>query len=584
MRIAIVDKERCKPEKCSRLCEKICPKNRAGEKCIEIEKYANIDEEICMGCGICVKKCPFDAIQIVNTPEALDEEPIHRFDKNGFVLFRLPFPEEGKVTGLLGKNGLGKTTAIKILSGQLRPNFGKEEESEEWLKKLKEKFRGTELMNFLEKLEKNKLKTVVKPQNIEILRKVEEKVEELFEKCDERCVKSEAIKLLDLKNILQRKLSQLSGGELQRVAIAIAFMREAELYLFDEPSSFLDVKQRLNAGKLIRKLVEEGKSVIVVEHDISLLDFLADRVHIFYGVPNAFGVVSKPYSAKNGINMFLSGYIREENVKIHDSIKFEKLVRKSSCAEELVRFTDLSKSYNGFSLEVERGSVFKGEILGIFGCNGLGKTTFAKMLAGVEKPDKGCVEKNVEISYKPQYLSEMFREEEEKTVEEFLGPKVYSENFRKAFLIPLELEKILHSKIKTLSGGELQRLAICKCLSNEDAEVYLLDEPSAFLDVVQRMRVFSLLQKISEEKEKTVIVIDHDILLLSFADRAMLFSGIPAKQGEARFFETKKALNEFLKELEITFRKDAETGRPRANKPGSQKDEEQKKRGAYFDV
>ena len=577
MRIAVIDKEKCKPEKCSFLCGKVCPKNRAGEKCIELEEKAVIDESICIGCGICIKKCPFEAIEIVNTPEALNEKPVHRFGKNGFVLFRLPFPEEKKVVGLLGKNGLGKSTAIKILSGQLKPNFGKE--SADWIKELKEAFRGTELMNYIEKLEQGEIKTVVKPQQIEILRTLNTTPGELLEKYDERGMKNEVIELLELKDFLQRPLRLLSGGELQRVAIAVAYLREADLYLFDEPSSYLDVKQRLNAGKLIRKLSEEA-SVMVVEHDLSMLDFVADKIHIFYGVPGVFGIVSKPHSVKNGINAFLEGYIKEENVKIHDPVRFEKLCRTESSGETLVKFSEIKKSYNGFELFVEAGEIKQGEILGIFGCNGLGKTTFAKIIAGVEKADSGNIETKIKISYKPQYLEEMF-ENKEITVEELFGTQIYSEAFRKKFIIPLELEKILKSSLKALSGGELQRVAIALCLSKE-ADMYLLDEPSAFLDVVQRMKFFSLLQRFSEESKKPIVVIDHDILLLSFADRAMLFEGIPSKKAYAKFYSTEEALNRFLEKLEITFRRDPETGRPRANKPGSQKDEEQKREGKYF--
>ncbi len=581
VRIAIVDKERCKPEKCSFACGKVCPKNRAGEKCIELEKgKASIDESICIGCALCVKKCPFDAIKIVNTPESLEEKPVHRFGRNGFALFRLPFPEEGKVIGLLGKNGLGKSTAIKILSGQLKPNFGKES-SENWLAELKESFRGTELMNYIEKLEAGELKTVAKPQQIEILRNIDGTPKKLLEKYDERNVSEQAIEVLEMKSFLNREMKKLSGGELQRVAIAIAFCREAELYLFDEPSSYLDVKQRLNAGKLIRVLAQEmGKSVIVVEHDIAMLDFLADKVHIFYGVPGAFGIVSKPYSVRNGINAFLEGYIKEENIRIHQPIKFEKFSRNEVSGDVLIKFTVLEKNYDGFSLEVEEGEIRSNEILGIFGCNGLGKTTFAKIIAGIEKPDKGDVHGEAKISYKPQYVESMF-ENKELTVEEFFGAKVHSETFRKRFLIPLELEHLLKSKISSLSGGELQRVAIAECLSR-DAELYLLDEPSAFLDVVQRMHLFSLLQKFAEESGKAIMLVEHDLLLLSFSDRALFFTGIPAKQGKARFHSTQQALNEFLKEVDITFRMDQETGRPRANKPGSQRDKEQKKKGKYF--
>jgi ATP-binding cassette subfamily E protein 1 len=581
MRIAVIDREKCKPEKCGFTCGKVCPKNRMGEKCITLEEHVEIDEGLCIGCGICVKKCPFEAIQIVNTPEALEESPIHRFGKNGFVLFRLPFPVEGEVVGLLGKNGLGKTTALKILAGQLKPNFG-EETSENWLEKLEKIFRGTELQKYLEKLEKGEVKTVTKPQQIDFLASLDSSAKELFEN-DELGKKEELIEMLQLREFLEKPLSKLSGGELQRVAIAIACMRKADLYLFDEPSSYLDVSQRLNVAKAIRE-VAKNASVIVVEHDLATLDLVADKIHVFYGVPGAFGIVSKPYSTKNGINAFLEGYIKEDNVRIHEPIKFVKVARAEAQKETMVKFSELKKSYDSFSLWVEGGEIRKGEILGMFGQNGLGKTTFAKILAGIEKAYRGEIEKTVKISYKPQYLQEKFKELRDFTVEQVLSKltNVHSETFRKTFLRPLELEHLLQNTISSLSGGELQRLAIAICLSQE-AELYLLDEPSAFLDVTQRMNLIKLLQRFSEEREVAIAIIDHDLVLLNvLCERCLLFRGIPSKEGKAKFYSVEEGLNEFLKDLDITFRKDAETGRPRANKPGSQKDEEQKKMGKYF--
>jgi ATP-binding cassette subfamily E protein 1 len=147
----------------------------------------------------------------------------------------------------------------------------------------------------------------------------------------------------------------------------------------------------------------------------------------------------------------------------------------------------------------------------------------------------------------------------------------------------LEIKELLYSKISSLSGGELQRVALYIALS-QDVDIYLLDEPSAFLDVFQRMNLFKLLQKMCEERNKTVMLIDHDLLFISFCDRAMLFKGVPARKGYARFYDSAvEALNEFLRDVNVTFRRDKETLRPRANKPGSRKDREQKEMGVYFE-
>ena len=585
MRIAIIEKQKCKPKKCGLECIDVCPINRAGEECVFLSgqpEKSTIDEKLCIGCGLCVKKCPFKAITVVNTPEKLKETPIHRFGINQFTLFRLPFPVEGEVVGLLGPNGVGKTTTLKLLSGELNPNLGSEEESD--IKELIKIFRGTELQKHLEKLEKDGARAVVKPQQIDILSGVSGTAYDLIKKYDEKKITEEIIEKLNLSNCKDRELKQLSGGELQRVAIAIAAVRKADIYYIDEPSSYLDVFQRLQVAKIIRELAKEA-SVMVVEHDLATLDFLSDRIHIFYGVPGAYGIVSKPYGTRVGINTFLDGFIKEDNVRIRpEQLDFGKIKSQKEIQEEkYLEFTDISKKFEGFSLDIKSGYVKKGEVLGIFGSNALGKTTFAKILAGEIKPDKGKITKEVKISYKPQYISSEFKG----TVQELLmeaTDKLFTEDYKAEILRPLQLERLMENQVSTLSGGELQRVAIALALSKE-ADLYLLDEPSAYLDVEQRIAVAKTIQKFCEKKECSAMIIDHDLLFLSYlSDRAMFFSGESGKKGYAEQLNLQEGFNRFLKEIDITFRKDPQTGRPRANKPQSQKDREQKEKNKYFYV
>lgn len=582
MRIAIIDKKRCKPNKCTLECINVCPINRAGDKCVFLgdDSKSTIDEDLCIGCSLCVKKCPYKALNVVNTPEKLTESPIHRFGANQFTLFRLPFPIKGEVVGLLGPNGTGKTTTLNILSGEMKPNLGTEKEAE--VKELIKIFRGTELQGFLENLEKQKLKAVIKPQKVDILAAVKGTVKEVLKKHDERKMLKEVVEKLELKNCLDRELSKLSGGELQRVAIAIAYLRKADIYYIDEPSSYLDVYQRLEVAKLIREMAKDA-AVMVVEHDLATLDFLADRIHTFYGSPGAFGVVSKPYNTRVGINAFLDGFIKEDNIRIReDSINFVVVGRERNATKETVlEFNNLKKKLGDFSLEISSGFVKKGEVIGVFGANALGKTTFARILAGEIKPDEGEISSAARISYKPQYITTDFSG----TVAELLetvSNNIYSDDYKGLILRPLGVERLLESYVTDLSGGELQRVAIAVCLSKE-ADIYLLDEPSAYLDVEQRLAVAKAIQKVCETRNCSALVIDHDLLFLNYlSDRAIVFIGESGKDGYAEQCEVQAGYNKFLKEVNVTFRKDPQTGRPRANKPGSQKDQEQKEKGKYF--
>jgi ATP-binding cassette subfamily E protein 1 len=590
-RVAVLDEELCQPRKCGLECIVYCPVNKTGGECIvqrPEDGKALISEELCTGCSICIKKCPFDAIVIVNLARELSEDKIHQYGVNSFRFYRLPTPKKGAVVGLVGRNGMGKSTIVNILSGNMKPNLGKYETETEWDDVLKY-FQGTELKAYFEKIANRQLRASIKPQLVYMIPKAFKGTpKELLQKYDERRVADKLIQQLGLQNILDRDLAALSGGELQRLAVAVAAAKDAEYYFFDEPSSYNDVYQRLAVAKVIKELAEEGKSVMVVEHDMTLLDYLSDYVHIIYGEPGAYGIVSTLQSTKVGINNFLDGFLPAENVRFREkAFRFDI----STSAEDVVldvpvaSYTDLSKSFPSFKLQVSAGRIRQGEIVGIVGANALGKTTFMRMLAGADKPDSGKIDIGVKISYKPQYLSQDYDGDVRSLMYAAYQSPIEGSVVEEQIIIPMGVKKLYEKSVRNLSGGELQKVAVAASLLRQ-ADVYALDEPSAFLDAEDRIAVAKFLQRFVRAQGRSAIIIDHDLQLIDLvADTLVIFEGLPGLEGRATEpMKKEDGMNRFLKELSITYRRDETTGRPRVNKEGGRLDREQKQSGNYYYV
>jgi ATP-binding cassette subfamily E protein 1 len=559
---------------------------------IEAVRFENdravIVESLCTGCGICVKKCPFKALSIVNLPDELEKDCSFRFGENTFKLYRLPTPSPGLVLGLLGQNGIGKTTALKLLSGEIKINLGNYENPPDW-NQIFQHFRGSTLQEYFQKMAEGKLRISHKPQYVDKLPKaISGNVGELLEKVDERKTLDKIAEQLELKQVWNRPLDVLSGGELQRVAVTAAVCREAEVYMFDEPSSYLDVKQRLEVAKTIRSLKNDQKMIIIAEHDLAIIDYLSDQVCLFYGEPGVYGVVSSVHGVRTGINIYLQGYIPDENVRFRkESIIFHEKppTVSAEAGETTLIWEQLEKTFEGFKLVAKPGEIKKGEIIGILGANGTGKTTFIKILAGIEKADDEREFGKLNVSYKPQYISADY----EGTVQELLM-SVAKEEFssgwyRTEILQPLKANLLFDRNVMELSGGELQKVAIAACLSRR-ADLYLLDEPSAYLDVEERLNMAKTIRRVVENRNVTAFVVEHDVVTQDFiADHLMVFTGEPGVSGVANPpTSLRKGMNVFLKDMQVTFRRDPATKRPRVNKEGSKLDKFQKQIGEYYYV
>jgi ATP-binding cassette subfamily E protein 1 len=590
MRVAVIDRERCRSDKCSLECIRFCPMVRIRREAIRQGEDGKpiIAEMLCSGCGICVQKCPFKAITIVNLPEALSGEEVHRFGPNAFALYRLPIPRLGTVLGLIGRNGMGKTTMMRILSGELIPNLGRFNDPPS-PDEIVEHFAATPLQEYFRNLYGGRTRVVFKPQYVDrIPLVVSGKVIELLERVDERGKLSSVVETLELGEVLDREIRVLSGGELQRLALATALLRDVDVYLFDEPSSHLDVYQRIKVAKAIRDLVEEKKMILVSEHDLAVLDYLSDTIFILYGKPQVYGIASNVHVVREGINRYISGYIPDENIRFREApieFRVKPPTQFTTKTPPLLKWTNVEKTYEGFALKVESGQIHEGEVIGILGKNALGKTTFIRILADLEKPESGEVQAggSIKISYKPQYLTGAIKGTISAALEEASEEKDLGSWLDSRVITPLHVRDLLDRDVSELSGGEIQRAAIAICLSRQ-ADIYLLDEPSAYLDVEERLSMARAIRRVVNDRGVTAFVVEHDIVAQDFiADRIMVFQGEPGKQGVgSKPLSLKDGMNSFLRDVGITFRRDPATNRPRVNKEGSKLDREQKSSGQYY--
>ncbi len=575
-RVAVIDRDVCIERRCGYVCIKVCPPNRMGEECIVVEKdgiYPVISEPLCIGCGLCVKKCPVNCISIINVAQEL-QNPIYQYGINTFRIYGLPLPLEGAVS-LIGKNGIGKTSSIKLLTKQARPNFAifdRELADAEITQRL-----SIEQRRYFEKTREG-MKVSVKPQQIDKVRGAfKGTVAELLAGVAGGAKVEETAKTFRMEGILGRSIDQLSGGELQKVSIAAAAMKEADIYYFDEVTNYLDIEERLRMAVQIKELAER-KKVMMAEHDLTFLDYVSNYIYVLYGDENVYGVVSGVKNVRVGINEYIAGYLKDENVRFREyEIEFSRHSEGEIKTPVKVKYDALQLRYPGFSFSSEAGEIRKGEILGLVGKNALGKSTFVKLLAGVERAESG-EQLALRVSYKPQYITAEDVMVSELFASRKVGGAVFEDCKRR-----LGVGKFMDKKLTELSGGELQRVALTLAIGQE-ADIYLFDEPSAFLDIEQRFEFAALLRKAISESEKSAFVVDHDIVFVdAIANRLVVFDGEGSVRGHASApLNKREGMNGFLKVAGITMRRDKDSGRPRINKPGSQLDVEQRAAGEYF--
>ena len=570
MRIAVIKETECEaPDNCNYICAEVCPRVRQGAKETVYAREngkAAITESLCISCGICVKRCPFDAIRIINLPDEMAKDITFQYGINSFRTFNIATPIENKVVGLIGRNGIGKTTNIKLISNELIPNFGdlkKEPSSEEVIKA----FRGKEIQPYLTKLYSNNLIIATKTQSFSQSGKVRD------------LVGANRFNLVS-KDILDRDAETLSGGEAQIVEIAKTLDKEADVYIFDEPMNYLDINTRIKVATKIKEALE-NKTVVVVEHDLVMLDYLTEYIQILYGSESNYGIASHIMPSRNGINTYLDGYLQTENVRFRDySIKIKKTLPPVT-NEQFISWPEFVVKLDNFSLDTKSGKLYKGDIIGVIGENGIGKSTFIKALAGIIETSIGKLDLGIKISYKPQILKPF-----DMIVSDTLlntNPQYESDLGIVSAINKFGINKIMTKNVSTLSGGELQKLAIVTTLM-KPADIYLIDEPSANLDIEDRLECMNIISSFISSRKKCAIIVDHDLAFLdSTCPKSILFNGKKGVKGMTDQIEgTGKAINNFLKSIDVTIRRDKDSGRPRINQKGSRLDLEQKASNIYF--
>ena len=415
---------------------------------------------------------------------------------------------------------------------------------------------------------------------------------------DQNILKSDAFLMLKLDKLLDHKINTLSGGELQKLLCWVTCAKKADVYIFDEPSNFLDIKQRMEIVQIIKYVCSHDTYVLIVEHDLSMLDYASDEVNIVYGKGAAYGIISTSMGLSTGLNNYMEGELKDQNIrfrtepfnlKSYSEVASNSIQKKSNDLTNCLTYESTILEYPDFKLTVPQGLInLNGSINVILGENGIGKTTFMNYISS--NTDLG-------ISYKTQHVNikqYMNSDGTFPTVQELLYNNINSEYLNPVFqtnvLKILDIKSIEDKHINELSGGELQKVTICYTLGTP-ANIYLLDEPSSNLDIENRLRCITAIKKFADNSNKCIFIIEHDIMmavaLSQEINSKILFIKKEQNKDNIKNCEISEPLdfstgiNLFLKELGITMRISG-GGRPRINKYGSRLDTEQKNKGIYY--
>ena len=425
--------------------------------------------------------------------------------------------DRGECVLLCGKSGSGKTTLTRILNG-LSPSFFQgnlqgecsvfgvkagESAIEDYVPVVGSVFQNPKTQYF----NVNTTAELVFPCENAGYRQ-----EEIRERLEETAGH------FSIGHLLDRNIFKLSGGEKQRIAFGAACMLRPKLLVLDEPTSNLDQEAIEDFRKLIIEEKKRGTTIVIAEHRLAWTMDFADRYVYFEN-----GEIANEWSNQE-FRKLSQNELERKGLRVTDLQKTKEILRRKLCDEKreersrlLVKLENLEIGYDKKSpiYTIKELSINKGEILGIMGHNGVGKSTFAKTLCGLIKPINGCVMWNGQKVQKKKLLKKCF------LVMQDVNYQLFSDSVREEVLIGTkndedcdhvlnDLDILEHSQAHpmSLSGGQKQRVAIASAVL-AGKELIILDEPTSGLDHYHMSQVGRLLNEL-KEKGKAIVVITHD--------------------------------------------------------------------------
>lgn len=324
---------------------------------------------------------------------------------------------------------------------------------------------------------------------------------------------------LDIEKLEDRDVFSLSGGEKQLLAFASVYVMNPQIYVLDEPSANLDIAAMEKLSERMKVIKEKGHTVVVAEHRLAWIQKFADRIiYMKEGrieqefTSDEFKALSDLKRKQMGLRSIVPAQIQIPEITGNSEDAVLQIYNLSCKRKKQMIFQNISLSARA------------GDIIGITGKNGAGKSTFCNCLCGLLKPKGG------EILYQGKKLSEKARTKLFGMVMQEVNHQLFSDSVKnecmlaneeaseqeiRELLEKFDLEEYAEYHPMILSGGQRQRLAICQAVMGEK-KLLIFDEPTSGLDFRHMCQVEKLMKQLSEEKY-IIIVVTHDYEFLNRA-------------------------------------------------------------------